>query len=192
MRPLSGQDAPIGLSFEPGTLQVVGLDAPLRRGPLGQQALEHAARHPDGAAVFADLDPELHRLPFGIPAGVVGKGEKHETGLSRTGPRRKQLVGIVDPHKRDAVLIGAVHGEPKIRLYRVAELALVDCSSAFGKAPTPESPVGIGRAPVDSELDVPGAARLFLPVDDRNHSQLLHTDAVGMWWGKSTGRSERI
>jgi hypothetical protein len=189
MRPLSGQDAPIGLSLEPGTLQVVGLDAALRRGPLGQQVLEHAPRHPDG---FADLDPELHRLPFGIPAGVVGKGEKHETGLSRTGPRRKQLVGIVDPHKRDAVLIGAVHGEPKIRLYRVAELALVDCSSAFGEAPTPESPIGIGRAPVDFELDVPGSARLFLPFDHCNHSQLLPTDAVGIWWRENTGRSERI
>ena len=62
MRPLSGQDAPIGLSFEPGTLQVVGLDAPLRRGPLGQQALEHAARHPDGAAVFADLDVKAVKI----------------------------------------------------------------------------------------------------------------------------------
>jgi hypothetical protein len=23
--------------------------------------------------VLADLDPELHRLPLGVPAGVVGK-----------------------------------------------------------------------------------------------------------------------
>jgi hypothetical protein len=67
---------------------------------------------------------------------------------------RKQLVGIVDPYERDAVLIGAVHGEPKICLYRVAELTLVDCSSAFGKAPTPESTIGIGRAPVDFKAKI--------------------------------------
>jgi hypothetical protein len=33
------------------------------------KALEHAPREPDHAAVLADLDPELHRLPLGIPAG---------------------------------------------------------------------------------------------------------------------------
>ena len=40
-------------------------------GPLRDQASEHAPRHPDHPAVFADLDPELHRLPLGIPAGVL-------------------------------------------------------------------------------------------------------------------------
>jgi hypothetical protein len=77
------------------------------------------------------------------------------------------------------VLIGAVHGEPKIRLYRVAGLALVDCSSAFGKAPAREGTIWIGRASGDSELDVPRARRLFLPLDDCNHSQLL----LPMLWG---------
>jgi hypothetical protein len=34
--------------------------------------LEHAPRNPDHAAVLADLDPELHGLPLGIPSGVLG------------------------------------------------------------------------------------------------------------------------
>jgi hypothetical protein len=79
------------------------------------------------------------------------------------------------------VLIGAVHGEPKICLYGVAELALVNRCSAFMKAPTPESTIGVGRAPVDFELDIPGAACLFLSFDDCDHSQLLLTDAVGIY-----------
>ena len=37
-------------------------------GPLGQERLEHAPQDPDHTAVLADLDPELHRLPLGIPA----------------------------------------------------------------------------------------------------------------------------
>jgi hypothetical protein len=35
--------------------------------------LEHAPRHPNHVAVLADLDPELHGLPIGIPADVLGK-----------------------------------------------------------------------------------------------------------------------
>jgi hypothetical protein len=135
--------------------------------------LEHAAPHPDGDEVLVDLDG----LPNGVPARIE-KCEEHATGLSRAGPRRKQLVGIVDPHKRDAVLIGAVHGEPKIRLYRVAEPALVDHRSALGKAPAPESAIGLGRAPADFELDIPRARRLFSPFDDCNHSQL----SIPMLW----------
>ena len=29
-------------------------------------------RNPDHTPVHADLDPELHRLPLGIPPGVLG------------------------------------------------------------------------------------------------------------------------
>jgi hypothetical protein len=36
------------------------------------KALEYSPRHPHHTAVLADLDPELHRLPVGIPAGVLG------------------------------------------------------------------------------------------------------------------------
>jgi hypothetical protein len=36
------------------------------------KALEYAPRDPDHAVVLADLDPELHRLPLAIPAGVLG------------------------------------------------------------------------------------------------------------------------
>jgi hypothetical protein len=32
--------------------------------------LEHAPRHPDDAAVLANLDPELHGLLLGVPIDV--------------------------------------------------------------------------------------------------------------------------
>jgi putative ABC transport system substrate-binding protein len=35
--------------------------------------LEDAPRDPDHAVVLADLDPDLHRLPLGIPAGALGE-----------------------------------------------------------------------------------------------------------------------
>jgi putative ABC transport system substrate-binding protein len=41
--------------------------------------LEHAPRDPDHATVLADLHPELHRLPLGIPAGVLGGNDCWET-----------------------------------------------------------------------------------------------------------------
>jgi hypothetical protein len=40
-------------------------------GRVGEQALKHAPRDPDHAFVLADLDPELHGLPLGIPVGVL-------------------------------------------------------------------------------------------------------------------------
>jgi hypothetical protein len=33
--------------------------------------LKHAPRDHDDAAVFADLGPELHGLPLGIPSGLT-------------------------------------------------------------------------------------------------------------------------
>ena len=44
-------------------------------------------RDPEHAAVIADLDPELHRLPPGIPAGVLGDGEEHRRFRFRSGLR---------------------------------------------------------------------------------------------------------
>ena len=74
--PVLGQLPPTDLSFgnalEPGPLSVAGFNTPLWGGPLGEQPLEHAPRHSNHAAVLADLDPELHRLPLGLPAGVLG------------------------------------------------------------------------------------------------------------------------
>ncbi|HMD62594.1 MAG TPA: GYD domain-containing protein [Stellaceae bacterium] len=78
---LAPAELPLGDALEPGSLQVVGLDAALGGGPLGQETLEHPPRHTNETAVLADLDPELHRLPFGIPAGVVGKGEEHAASV---------------------------------------------------------------------------------------------------------------
>jgi hypothetical protein len=55
--------------------RLIGFDASLRRGTLREQPLEHAPREPDHAAVLADLDPDFHRLPIGVPAGVLGKAD---------------------------------------------------------------------------------------------------------------------
>ena len=62
---------PFGDALEPGPLEVVGFDAPLGRGLLGQEALKHPLGHPHHATVLADLDPEVQGLPLGIPAGVL-------------------------------------------------------------------------------------------------------------------------
>jgi hypothetical protein len=61
-----------GDALEAGSLEVVRLNAALGGGPLGQEALEDATRDTDRAGVLPDLDPELHGLPLGIPAGVRG------------------------------------------------------------------------------------------------------------------------
>ena len=63
----------LGDTLEPGPLEVVGLDAPLGGGPFGQEPLKHPPRHPDHTLVLADLEPELHGQPRGIPAGVLGE-----------------------------------------------------------------------------------------------------------------------
>jgi hypothetical protein len=47
--------------------------SPLRGGLLRQEPLEHPPLDPHHAAVLADLDAELHRLPLGVPAGVLGE-----------------------------------------------------------------------------------------------------------------------
>ena len=58
--------------LEPGSLEVVRLDAPLGGGPLREQPLEHPPRDPDHPLILADLDPELDGPPFSIPVGVLG------------------------------------------------------------------------------------------------------------------------
>jgi hypothetical protein len=40
-------------------------------------------------AVLADLDPDFHGLPLGIPAGVLGEGEQHHGRLRYCPPRRR-------------------------------------------------------------------------------------------------------
>jgi hypothetical protein len=64
---LTPTQLPLGDALEPGPLEIVRLHTPLGCGPLGQEPLEHAPRHPDDATVFADLDPGLYRLLLGVP-----------------------------------------------------------------------------------------------------------------------------
>jgi hypothetical protein len=60
---------PLSNTLQPGSLEIVGFDALLGGGPLREQPLEHPPRNPDHAAVLANLDPELHGLPLGVPSG---------------------------------------------------------------------------------------------------------------------------
>jgi hypothetical protein len=48
---------------------------------VAAQAIAAAARaaEPDHPLALADLNPELHSLALGIPAGVFGEGEKMAT-----------------------------------------------------------------------------------------------------------------
>ncbi|HEY1431689.1 MAG TPA: hypothetical protein VGF39_08700 [Stellaceae bacterium] len=68
---------PLGHSLEACSLQVVRFDTTLGSGSVGQQALEHTARYPHYAVVFANFDAELDNLPLGIPSSVIGKSEEH-------------------------------------------------------------------------------------------------------------------
>jgi hypothetical protein len=41
-------------------------------GALGQKPLEHPTPIPNNPPLLANLDPDLHGPPLGIPAGVLG------------------------------------------------------------------------------------------------------------------------
>ena len=77
--PILGQlppaQLPLGDALEAGPLEEVCFDAPLGGGPLSGQPLEHPPRNPDHSPALADLDPELHGLPLGTPAGDLGERE---------------------------------------------------------------------------------------------------------------------
>jgi hypothetical protein len=79
-------------ALEAGALPVIGFNAALRRRSLWEQALEHAAWHPDHAAVFADLHPELDGLQLGIPMCILRKGEEHRR--SRSQPASEPMFSI--------------------------------------------------------------------------------------------------
>jgi hypothetical protein len=68
---LTPAQLPLSDALEAGALEVVGFNAALGGGALRQYPLEHTARHPDDTPVLADLNPEPHGLPVGIPAGVL-------------------------------------------------------------------------------------------------------------------------
>jgi hypothetical protein len=73
---------------------------PLGGGPLGEQPLEHAPRDPDHAVVPADLDPELHGLPLGIPAGVLGVAKPPLRPVRRSRSRRLAAIPAADLSKK--------------------------------------------------------------------------------------------
>jgi len=80
--PILGQlpspQLPLDDIFEPRSLAVVSLDALLRTGPVGEQALKDAPRDPDHTVVFADFDPNS--------AAGGGRGSRHGILISTNGP----------------------------------------------------------------------------------------------------------
>jgi hypothetical protein len=58
-------------------------------------AVAHPPRDPGPASALADLDPELLRLPLGVPAAVLG-----ERRLGNTDRRGILLIGAVTNNTR--------------------------------------------------------------------------------------------
>ena len=64
-------------------------------------------RHPDHAAVLADLNPELHGRPLGIPAGDHGEGEEHGASGRALAFRGCSLIVLAeDCNERDGQSLG--------------------------------------------------------------------------------------
>jgi hypothetical protein len=69
---------PLGDEFEPGSVKMVGFEAPFGRGSLWKQDLEHAPGNPHHALILAHPDAELDGVPVRVPPGVGRKAEEHE------------------------------------------------------------------------------------------------------------------
>jgi hypothetical protein len=74
---LPAADLSLGDKLEPSSLQMVRLQAPLRRRALVEEALENPPWHPDDGIVLADTDAEFDRVQRYIPSRVFGEHEKH-------------------------------------------------------------------------------------------------------------------
>jgi hypothetical protein len=68
---------PLGDALELGAMHIIGFDAALRRYRRIDKAAERLSWNAHHSLVFSDADPELDRLPVGIPASIFGKGEEH-------------------------------------------------------------------------------------------------------------------
>ena len=78
---------------------LVPLNKPLGGvGGSGGRELEDLPRHPNHPSVLSDLDPDLHRLPLGIPAGrprgtTVGKRCPSRYPARRCGRNKNTHLG---------------------------------------------------------------------------------------------------
>jgi hypothetical protein len=70
---LPATNLPLGDEFQPGPLQIIGFQAPLRCRGLIEQPLEHAPADTHDAFILADPDTELDGGPFGVPVRIRGK-----------------------------------------------------------------------------------------------------------------------
>src|SRR6516225_2532256 len=107
-------------------------------------------------------------------------------GRSSANERREQFFGVVDPHKGYAVLVGAVEHVAKLDFHGSVGSALVDdifAGSGSRQPPASQNTIGVGRAVVDLELDIPGGAGIFLLFDNRNHGRLRYRrDTISSAW----------
>ena len=88
---LPATNLPLSDEFEPSSLQMVGVEATLRRRGLIEQPLEHAPADTHDAFILADPDAELDGGPFGVPVRIRGKTEEPCDLLGR----RVSCSGIV-------------------------------------------------------------------------------------------------
>src|SRR6516165_6958418 len=148
------------------------------------QLTQSAAFNRAGARSPVQYDGRLLRLLGRNPSHRFSpklSGERRFAvgdGSSTANERQKQLVGVIDPYERYAVLIGAVQDVAKFNVNRGAKPALGNyCFDrvASRKLPTSQNKIGVDRAPVDFEFDVLGGARAFLFFDDGNHERLRNT-----------------
>jgi hypothetical protein len=74
---LPAADLSLRDQFEPGPMQMVGFQAPLRCRGLVKQRLEDPSRNPDDPVILAHADAELDHGHLGVPPGIRRKAEKH-------------------------------------------------------------------------------------------------------------------
>ena len=92
----------------------LGISRQPPHGWAGQEPLEHAPRPPDRPVILADLDPELHRLPLGIPAGVLGVAKPPLRPVRQSRSHRLAAILAADLSKgRGAKLRGSGAQQPK-------------------------------------------------------------------------------
>ena len=74
---LPAANLPLSDEFEPGSVQVVGFEAPFGRGGLRNQDLEDTSGNAHYALIFADADAELDDGAVRVPPGVGRKSKEH-------------------------------------------------------------------------------------------------------------------
>jgi len=84
---LTATDLPFSYQFEPGPVQMVGLETACRGRGLAEQRPERAAMHAYNALVLPDPDAECDTASVVVPARIRWKGEEQRDLLIMEGVR---------------------------------------------------------------------------------------------------------